>query len=157
MAGRRCDAIDELVGRNIQVLRRNLGLSQTQLGARIGVTFQQVQKYEKGTNRVGAGRLYKMASVLRVPISAFFAGTAEIASDGAADSAFAVLSEPFVLRVAKAVSRIRSTELRRSVADLVDTLAPKGSIEQGECAQSQIIGGAPERARLREEQDVLRS
>ena len=64
MAGRGPDAVDKLVGRNIRVLRLAKGLSQTELADALGITFQQVQKYEKGTNRVGSGRLLKISGVL---------------------------------------------------------------------------------------------
>ena len=64
MAHRGPDAVDKLVGRNIRVLRLAKGLSQTELADALGVTFQQVQKYEKGTNRVGSGRLLKISGIL---------------------------------------------------------------------------------------------
>ena len=64
--------VDRLVGIRITALRKARGLSQTALGNAVGVTFQQVQKYEKGQNRVGAGRLREIARLLEVPVSAFF-------------------------------------------------------------------------------------
>ena len=75
MASRGPDAVDKLVGRNIRVLRLAKGLSQTELADALGVTFQQVQKYEKGTNRVGSGRLLKISAILGVKITDFFEGT----------------------------------------------------------------------------------
>src|SRR5580765_340562 len=63
---------DVLVGTRVRIRRVELGLSQTELANALGVTFQQVQKYEKGTNRIGASRLHAMAGVLRVPVSYFF-------------------------------------------------------------------------------------
>lgn len=66
--------IDAFVGRRIRERRLKLGLSQVQLADGLGLTFQQVQKYEKGGNRVGAGRLYALAQVLDVPVSYFFDG-----------------------------------------------------------------------------------
>src|SRR5260221_13330597 len=74
---------DVLVGRRVRIRRVELGLSQTQLGNALGVTFQQVQKYEKGTNRIGASRLHAISGVLRVSVSYFFPGVA----DGADHSA----------------------------------------------------------------------
>jgi len=71
---KRSNDIDELVGCNIRLLRLNRGMSQTDLAEAIGLTFQQIQKYEKGRNRVGAGRLFAIAGVLGVPVSAFFEG-----------------------------------------------------------------------------------
>lgn len=66
--------IDAFVGRRIRDRRLRLGMSQVQLAEGLGLTFQQVQKYEKGGNRVGAGRLYALAQVLDVPVSYFFDG-----------------------------------------------------------------------------------
>jgi transcriptional regulator with XRE-family HTH domain len=65
---------DVLVGQNIRIGRLQAGLSQTELGARVGVTFQQIQKYEKGANRIDASRLQQIADALRVPIPALFDG-----------------------------------------------------------------------------------
>lgn len=67
--------VDVAVGRNVRLWRMARGLSQAQLAQRLGVTFQQLQKYEVGANRVGTGRLVKVAAVLRVPITALFEGT----------------------------------------------------------------------------------
>ena len=84
MGERRRDAVDMLVGQNIRILRQDRRMSQTELGRKIDVTFQQVQKYENGTNRVGSGRLFKIASSLDVPITAFFEGAHQTASGDAA-------------------------------------------------------------------------
>ena len=75
---RRSDARDGEVGRRVRTQRLAKGLSQTELGERIGVTFQQVQKYEKGTNRIGAGRLSRIAQALEVPVAYFFPSENEI-------------------------------------------------------------------------------
>ncbi len=64
--------IDAHVGSRVRVRRTLLGLSQTQLGVRMGITFQQIQKYEWGTNRISASRLYQMSHILDVPVSYFF-------------------------------------------------------------------------------------
>jgi transcriptional regulator with XRE-family HTH domain len=74
VAGKRETQTDVAVGQRIREFRKAANLSQTQLADHIGVTFQQVQKYEKGTNRVGAGRLMHIARALNVPITAFFEG-----------------------------------------------------------------------------------
>ncbi len=74
--------VDAHVGRRIRLRRETIGMSQTRLGQCLGITFSQVQKYEKGSNRIGAGRLYLMAEHLGVPVHYFFegleAGTAEV-------------------------------------------------------------------------------
>src|SRR5437016_14271832 len=68
------DRRDTEIGRRIRALRLERGLSQTELGNLLGVTFQQIQKYEKGANRVAAGRLQRVAEALEVPITFFYAG-----------------------------------------------------------------------------------
>ena len=68
------DPIDKHVGNRICLRRLDIGCSQTKLAKAVGVTFQQVQKYEKGTNRIAASRLYKLAEILGVPITFFFDG-----------------------------------------------------------------------------------
>jgi transcriptional regulator with XRE-family HTH domain len=73
--------IDVIVGRNVRERRVAAGLSQEDLGAALGVSFQQIQKYEKGTNRISASRLVAIASVMRVPIATLFDGVAEEAKE----------------------------------------------------------------------------
>lgn len=68
------DPVDVHVGQRVRARRKMLGYSQTQLGKELGVTFQQVQKYERGTNRIGSSRLFRMATALDVPVSYFFEG-----------------------------------------------------------------------------------
>lgn len=70
--GKRITAIDTLVGERVRAYRRQLRLTQSQLAQQLGLTFQQVQKYEKGTNRIGAGRLLEIAHLFDVPIQALF-------------------------------------------------------------------------------------
>jgi transcriptional regulator with XRE-family HTH domain len=70
--GPRVTAIDTLVGERVRTYRRQLRLSQTQLAQQLGLTFQQIQKYEKGVNRIGAGRLFEIARLFNVPIQALF-------------------------------------------------------------------------------------
>lgn len=122
MGERRRDAVDLLVGRNIRILRQDRGMSQTELGKKIDVTFQQVQKYENGTNRVGSGRLYKIASILGVPIATFFEG-AHQANEGGGSSPVAMLAEPYVLRLLQAFCALEDMELRRSLAELAEYMA----------------------------------
>jgi transcriptional regulator with XRE-family HTH domain len=113
-------AIDVAVGRNLRVWRMAKGLSQSQLANRLGVTFQQVQKYEIGANRIGTGRLVKSAGILGVPISALFEGT-----DGAepSRSSLALLNDSRSFRLAHAFAAIRSNKFRESLVALVEKLA----------------------------------
>lgn len=75
MAGKSPNFIGVAVGRNVRVWRMAKGLSQTQLASRLGVTFQQIQKYEVGADRIGTGRLVEVAAILGIPIAALFDGT----------------------------------------------------------------------------------
>jgi transcriptional regulator with XRE-family HTH domain len=116
------NTVDKIVGRNIRMHRLAKGLSQTELGEHLGVTFQQVQKYEKGSNRVGSGRLYEIATVLGVRVTEFFAGGEQIGRSSG-QSLLDLLSEPHSLRLAQAFSRISDKNMRRSLVQLVERIA----------------------------------
>lgn len=113
-------AIDVAVGRNLRIWRMAKGLSQSQLANRLGVTFQQVQKYEIGANRIGTGRLVKSAAILRVPISALFEGT-----DGGEPSRsfLALLHDSRSFRLAHAFAAIKDSAFRLSLVNLVEKIA----------------------------------
>lgn len=89
------ETIDAHVGKRIRLRRTLLGLSQEKLGEALGVTFQQIQKYERGTNRVGASRLYDIATALDVPISFFFDDMITPRKDGMTNQGFAATRKPF--------------------------------------------------------------
>ncbi len=101
------------------------GISQTELGDKIGVTFQQVQKYENGANRVGASRLTRIAKVLGVPVGTFFGGPGE--TDAAATEATRLdleyLVMPGALRLLRAYGQIRESVLRRTIVTFVERIA----------------------------------
>jgi transcriptional regulator with XRE-family HTH domain len=107
------------------MLRINRGISQTGLAERIGVTFQQVQKYERGANRVGASRLAQIASVLDVSVGEFFESS-QAGSPGM-NSAVRLLAEPGALRVLKAYARTPSPRVRSCIAKLVESIADRTS------------------------------
>jgi transcriptional regulator with XRE-family HTH domain len=120
------DPIDVEVGRKIKAQRRLVGMSQDTLAARLGVTFQQVQKYEKGTNRVSSSRLAVIAQTFGVPPAYFFPGSTVDASQAAVAAApelvsFIETNEGRDLNVAFA--RISSKTMRRRVLGLVTALA----------------------------------
>jgi transcriptional regulator with XRE-family HTH domain len=123
------NSVDRHVGSRIRLRRQLLNLSQERLGEELGVTFQQVQKYERGTNRVGAGRLWHLAKVLDVPVSFFYEGATEnTAQSGFADSDQTPLVDDFIqsadgVALAQAFSRITDPKVRRRVLELVRTLA----------------------------------
>jgi transcriptional regulator with XRE-family HTH domain len=123
MAKRSPLPVDILVGQNIRIFRLQAGWSQAELGYRIGVTFQQVQKYENGVNRVGAGRLSQVADVLRIPILALFDGTETPAVDDPRRSAHALLAEPHSLRLLQAFDKIENKTIRAMLLDLIERLA----------------------------------
>ena len=126
--------IDVHVGAQIRMRRKSLGMSQSALAGRLGITFQQVQKYEKGANRVGASRLQAIASILGVDVSSLFANATP--DGGEANPAlgsinamqtFVASNEGFSLN--QAFSRIRSAAVRKSIVALVTSLAASEAIE----------------------------
>ncbi len=124
---KRPDPIDAHVGPRIRKRRTLLGISQAKLGEFLGITFQQVQKYETGTNRIGAGRLYRISRILEVPIGFFYEGYEEgdktkAGSDAAADPLSAI-DDRHLLEALRAFSRIRDPELRQRAIDLLKALA----------------------------------
>jgi transcriptional regulator with XRE-family HTH domain len=123
--------IDIHVGSRIRLRRTMLGMSQEKLGEALGITFQQVQKYEKGTNRVGASRLQNIAAILGVPISFFFedapGDNGETSATGMSEnsSAYVVnfLSSSEGLQLNRAFVKISDPRVRRRIIDLVKALA----------------------------------
>src|SRR5215475_10142765 len=118
------DSVDQMVGRNIRIYRLQKKLTQTELADELGLTFQQVQKYEKGTNRVGSGRLLKIAMFLDVPVTALFKGSDEMA-DTDKQLIFDQLARPHANRLLQAFGRIDHDGLRLSVVQLVEQIANK--------------------------------
>jgi transcriptional regulator with XRE-family HTH domain len=113
-------AVDVAVGRNVRIWRLAKGMSQAQLANRVGVTFQQVQKYEVGANRIGTGRLVKLAAILGVPIAALFDG-----SEGAdpARSLLSLVADRRSFRLAGAFAAIKDSTARLSIVNLVEKIA----------------------------------
>ena len=122
MQQKRAQKIDHVIGRNIRIHRLAKKMSQTELGEHLGVSFQQVQKYENGTNRVGSGRLYQIAAILNVHVGTLFKGGegAEKASDsGLLD----LLAEPQSVRLIRAFAKITDNAVRRSLVQLAEKSA----------------------------------
>ncbi|WP_458761437.1 helix-turn-helix domain-containing protein [Afipia sp. TerB] len=124
--------IDKYVGSRVRMRRIMLGMSQEKLGEALGLTFQQIQKYEKGTNRIGASRLQQISDIVQVPVSFFFEGGPSSASSVAGMeeapspayvSDFLATSEGLALT--KAFMRIADPKLRRSIVDLVEQMAAR--------------------------------
>lgn len=123
---------DRIVGQRLRWRRRELRLTQEQLGERLGLTFQQVQKYEKGVNRVSAGRLFEMASQLSVPIAYFFEGADEVVSSQLAMRETGEAPElPIIdaqsMELIAAFQKIDDPELRRSLLNTIRAAASAAS------------------------------
>jgi transcriptional regulator with XRE-family HTH domain len=123
MATRKSGPLDVLVGARIRMFRVNRGMSQTALAERTGVTYQQLQKYERGTERVGASRLLRIATVLDVSVGEMFESS-EAGSSGVS-LPVRLLTEPGALRVLKAYARTTNPRVRRSLAKLVESIADR--------------------------------
>lgn len=123
--------IDKHVGSRVRMRRMMISMSQEKLGESLGITFQQIQKYEKGTNRIGASRLQNISNVLGVPISFFFDGAPNSGLVGAAgfaeDASPAYLSDFLStsdgIALTRAFLKIPDAKVRRRIVDLVEALA----------------------------------
>jgi transcriptional regulator with XRE-family HTH domain len=130
------DPIDLHVAARLRMRRMMRGVSQEALAARIGVTFQQIQKYEKGHNRIGASRLFQLASALEAPMDYFFEGLPDTANreqahENADAAATAMLSTAEGVQMHLAFSRIRNAATRRRVIDLLATIVQGEASEAG--------------------------
>ncbi len=127
---KQANPIDAQVGNRMRIRRMLIGMSQEKLGDLLDLTFQQVQKYEKGVNRIGAGRLYQIAHILGVPIGYFYESVTERLPDGLGRSGenssspvVELLSSGEGLQLGLAFTKIRDPKVRRRVLDLVKSLA----------------------------------
>jgi transcriptional regulator with XRE-family HTH domain len=124
--------IDKHVGSRVRMRRMMLSMSQEKLGDALGLTFQQVQKYEKGTNRIGASRLQQISHILQVPVAFFFEGAPHTPGSGRSEGMGEAPSPAYVsdflatsdgLALTKAFMRISDSKLRRRIVDLVEQIA----------------------------------
>jgi transcriptional regulator with XRE-family HTH domain len=121
---------DKHVGNRVRMRRLMLDMSQTALGDALGITFQQIQKYEKGTNRISASRLQEISNILQVPISFFFEGLPNaqskprISQDPFQANLSQFLATSDGLSLIKAYTQIKSRAVRRAIVDLVEQIAP---------------------------------
>jgi transcriptional regulator with XRE-family HTH domain len=120
MSARSPNSIDGAIGRNVRIRRLAKGLSQAQLAKRLGLTFQQVQKYEAGGSRIASGRLVRIAQLLEVPVRALFEGVEGVAVSPAP---YLLLAERRSLRLAQAFAAIKNGSLRLSIVVLVERIA----------------------------------
>jgi transcriptional regulator with XRE-family HTH domain len=123
--------VDMYVGNQVRMRRLILGMSQEKLGHALGLTFQQVQKYEKGTNRMGSSRLQHIANILQVPVTFFFEGAPnQTKLDGKAPSPNYVsdfLATADGLALTKAFMKIKNAKIRRTIVDLAEVVAGNSS------------------------------
>ena len=132
MAKKAPNPIDKHVGSRVRMRRMMLGMSQEKLGDALGLTFQQVQKYEKGTNRIGASRLQQISHILQVPVAFFFEGAPHVVGmlppaefDEAPSPAYVAdfLATSDGLSLTEAFMRIPDPKLRRRIVELVQQIA----------------------------------
>ena len=130
MPKKQANPIDVQVGNRVRIRRMLIGMSQERLGDLLGLTFQQVQKYEKGVNRIGAGRLFEVARILNVPIDFFYegvenrlAGQPGMAEPESAPPVMAFVSSGEGLQLSLAFMKIKDPKVRKRVLDLVKSLA----------------------------------
>ena len=120
---KRVDPWDVEIGRRIRALRIEYGMSQTTLAVKLGITFQQLQKYEKGVYRVSVGRLVRVAEGLGIPISFFFDSQMFKGAAHRGTNLFSYLQSSTAVRMAKAFHRIERPTLRRRLAELCERIA----------------------------------
>ena len=113
--------VDKYVGSRVRMRRIMLGMSQEKLGDALGLTFQQVQKYEKGTNRIGAGRIQHIAEILDIPVTSFF--TSQGQEETTLNETVELLGTAAGLRLLRAYLRIRDPRTQQAVIQLVEKIA----------------------------------
>lgn len=127
MAKKLPNPIDKHVGSRVRMRRIMLGMSQEKLGDALDLTFQQVQKYEKGTNRIGASRLHHISDILQVTVAFFFEDVPDQAKTNSDAPSSAYVSEFLAtsdgLALTKAFMQIKDAKLRRSIVDVVNEIA----------------------------------
>ena len=132
MAKKAPNPIDRHVGSRVRMRRMMLSMSQEKLGAALGLTFQQVQKYEKGTNRIGASRLQQISHILQVPVAFFFEGAPALHhGEGVSEAPSPSYVSDFLatsdgLALTRAFMEIKEPKLRRRIVDLVEEIAGRG-------------------------------
>lgn len=122
---RSANSVDSHVGSRVRLRRLELGLSQEKLADQLGITFQQVQKYERGTNRIGASRLHQIAIVLQAPITYFFDGASESATTQQHEDTplSQALSDPATVRLVRAFASISDAQLKQKAVGIIEAIA----------------------------------
>jgi transcriptional regulator with XRE-family HTH domain len=123
MSSKQQDPLDIEVGRRVRSLRLEKGMSQEKLGNQLALTFQQIQKYENGTHRIGAARLQRIAQILGVSVSALY--LAPVPARRNSQEVAELIDTGSTLRLLRAYSRMRSPSLQRALTTLVEEIAEK--------------------------------
>jgi transcriptional regulator with XRE-family HTH domain len=123
MSSKQQDPLDIEVGRRVRSLRLEKGMSQEKLGNQLALTFQQIQKYENGTNRIGAARLQRIAQILGVSVSALYPDP--VPAGRTSQEVAELIDTGSTLRLLRAYSRMRSPSLQRALTTLVEEIAEK--------------------------------
>ena len=132
MSGKRRDPREPGIGKRVRAFRLERRYSQSKLAQILGVAFQQVQKYENGTNRISASRLHRIAEIFEVPIAVFHSDGARPAGDKAdtVESGLEFLTSSGSLRLIQAYARIKDTKVRAALVVLAEQLTPQGAGEE---------------------------
>ncbi|ACS57457.1 MULTISPECIES: helix-turn-helix domain-containing protein [Rhizobium] len=133
------NSIDVYVGNRVRVRRKTLGMTQNGLAELLGITFQQIQKYEKGTNRIGASRLQRISEILRVPIGFFFENGGAGPIDGATNELNSFLSSKEGLALNKAFIAIEDPNIRQKLVALAKSLAVTGLSDSDNELQDSVV------------------
>ncbi|MET0640163.1 MAG: helix-turn-helix transcriptional regulator [Hyphomicrobium sp.] len=122
---RRLDPLDVLVGKRIRTQRLARKMSQSELGKQLGITFQQIQKYESGVNRVGAGRLQSIAKIFELPVSVFFGedSASQDASNETNETVLNFLNTARAMKLVKDFSRVKDPAMQQAIVALVEKIA----------------------------------
>ncbi|MEI1246799.1 helix-turn-helix domain-containing protein [Rhizobium aouanii] len=133
------NSIDVYVGNRVRVRRKTLGMTQNGLAELLGITFQQIQKYEKGTNRIGASRLQRISEILRVPVGFFFENGGSGPVDGETSELNSFLSSKEGLALNKAFIAIEDPNIRQKLVALAKSLAVAGLSDNDSELQDSVV------------------
>lgn len=138
---RSANAVDWHVGSRLRLRRLELGMSQEKLADALGITFQQVQKYERGTNRIGASRLHQIALALQVPITYFFEGAGDESQPTPGTESFVsplsdALSDAATVRLLRAFAQIEDPVLKQKAVTVIEAIAGTGAAAGPEIADA---------------------
>ena len=129
---RSANSVDSHVGSRVRLRRLELGLSQEKLAEQLGITFQQVQKYERGTNRIGASRLHQIAIVLQTPITYFFEGASDTPTNSGQEASplSQALGDPATVRLVRAFASISDSQLKQKAVGIIEAIADTASVSE---------------------------